>query len=89
MRLRKQQKALKTRGAKMLQRGLYSLDELEAAEERERAALAKANHLPTAPPTTSPEVFDPELDFSTFNPAALSPSYWDVGGGTPSATLGS
>ncbi|KFZ20001.1 hypothetical protein V501_00353 [Pseudogymnoascus sp. VKM F-4519 (FW-2642)] len=75
MRLRKQQKALKTCGAEMLRRGLHSLDELEAAEERERAALAEANHLPTAPPTTSPEVFDPELDFSTFDPAALSPSY--------------
>ncbi|KFZ14162.1 hypothetical protein V501_03378 [Pseudogymnoascus sp. VKM F-4519 (FW-2642)] len=89
MRLRKQQKALKTRGAEMLRRGLHSLDELEAAEERERVALAEANSLPTAPPTTSPEVFDPELDFSTFDHTALSPSYWDVGGGTPSATLGS
>ena len=89
MRLRKQQKALKTRGAEMLRRGLHSLDELDAAEERERAALAEANHLPTAPPTISSEALDLELDFSTFDHAALSPSYWGVGGGTPSATLGS
>ncbi|OBT81166.1 hypothetical protein VE02_10211 [Pseudogymnoascus sp. 03VT05] len=38
MRLRKQQKALKTRGAEMLQRGLKSLDELDEVEEKDRLA---------------------------------------------------
>jgi len=37
MRIRKMQKSLKERGAKMLQRGLKTLDELNEAEERKKA----------------------------------------------------
>jgi hypothetical protein len=59
----------------MLRRGLKSLDELEAAKERERVALAETARLPVSPPTTNSGVPDLELDFSTFDHAALSLSY--------------
>jgi hypothetical protein len=90
LRLRKQQKLLKTRGAEMLRRGLKSLDELDEAEERERAEAAT----PASPPREplfggGPMV----MSFSPgFDAAALSPSYWPnwgAGGGTPPTTLGS
>ncbi|KFY83214.1 hypothetical protein V500_10134 [Pseudogymnoascus sp. VKM F-4518 (FW-2643)] len=92
LRVSKQQRLLKSRGGEMLRRGLRTLDELEEAEASERAALAKAARLPASPSTTNSGVPDPELDFSTFDHAALSPSYWPnwgVDGGTPPTTLGS
>ena len=46
MRLRKMQKSLKARGAEMLRWGLKTLNELDVAEERERAEAAK----PASPP---------------------------------------
>ncbi|KFZ01913.1 hypothetical protein V500_00569 [Pseudogymnoascus sp. VKM F-4518 (FW-2643)] len=75
MRLCKQQKALKTCSAEMLRRSLKSLDELEAAKERKRAAFAETARLPMSPSTTNSRVPDLELDFSTFNYAALLLSY--------------
>ncbi|KFY99501.1 hypothetical protein V500_01357 [Pseudogymnoascus sp. VKM F-4518 (FW-2643)] len=75
MHLCKQQKALKTCGAEMLQRSLKSLNELEAAKERKRAAFVETARLPVSPPTTNSRVPNLELDFSTFNYAALSPLY--------------
>ncbi|KFY92370.1 hypothetical protein V500_04197 [Pseudogymnoascus sp. VKM F-4518 (FW-2643)] len=71
----KQQKALKTHGTEMLQRGLKSLNELEAAKERERIAFAETARLPMSPPTINSRVLNLELDFSTFDYAALSLSY--------------
>src|SRR5690554_6358416 len=88
MRLRKQQKALKTRGAEMLRRGLQSLDELEAAEELERSTLAKSTPVPMSPPTTSSGV----LDLGEVLFAVLSPGFFDrlgVGADTPPASLDS
>ena len=41
MRLRRMQKALKERSAKMLRRGLATLDELDEAEEKDRQEAAK------------------------------------------------
>ena len=44
MRIRKMQKSLKERGAKMLWRGLKTLNELDEAEEKERKKVeAKAS----------------------------------------------
>lgn len=91
LRLRKQRKLLIRREAEMAKRGLKFLDELDAAEERERQEAEKRPLLPSPPsgaaaPGTGP---DP---FSTFDPAAFSPSYWLVqggDGGTPPVAPGS
>ena len=41
LRLRKQKRLIRTRGKDMLRRGLKTLDELDAAEEAERAAAKR------------------------------------------------
>ena len=70
LRLRKQQKLLKTRGAEMLRRGLQSLDELEEIEEKERkergdrAGSASAN---ADDPVPSCE--DASLDLLSMSPS--------------------
>lgn len=92
MRLRKQQKALKLRGAEMLRRGLKSLDELEEAEERERRANESHAHLASPSATNSGGAASDPDSFEHVDPAVFSPSYWPnwgVDGGTPPATLGS
>lgn len=94
LRLRKQQRLFRSRAKDMLRRGLKTMDELDEAEERERKEAEAKEALPHSPPPTvsGGAVLDPELDFSTFDHAALSPSYWPswgVDGGTPPATLGS
>ncbi|OBT98136.1 hypothetical protein VE01_03805 [Pseudogymnoascus verrucosus] len=88
MRLRKQQKALKTRGAEMLRRGLQNLDELDEAEEKERKEAEAKESFPHSPPTTDLGGAVSEHDYLS----ALSPGFferWGVDGGTPPATLGS
>lgn len=62
MRIRKMQKSLKDRGAEMLQRGLRTLDELDAVEEKERREAearepsSNANSSPRLP-VHSPSMF--------------------------------
>jgi hypothetical protein len=90
-RLELQQDLLKTRGAEMLRRGLKSLDELEEVEERERQEAEKQPPPPTPSATSGGPVSDADF-LATFDPAALSPSYWPnwgVAGETPPPTLGS
>ena len=74
LRLRKQQKLLKTRGTKMLRRGLKTLNELDEAEERERAEAAAPASPPREPLFSGGPMV---MSFSPkFDRAALSPSYW-------------
>jgi len=69
MRIRKMQKSLKERGAKMLRRGLKTLDELNEAEEKERKkAEAKAS-----PQTTTDSSTHGAASSNLFS--ALSPSF--------------
>ena len=75
-RLEQQQDLLKTRGAEMLRRGLKTLDELDAAEAREREAAAD----PVPPSSASEVLVNNDLI------SALSPLFWqqwDVAGGNP------
>jgi hypothetical protein len=59
LRLERQQKSLRERGAEMLRRGLESLDELEELERREeeekRSSEAAAAAIPSAAASTSAE----------------------------------
>ncbi|ELR06853.1 hypothetical protein GMDG_08144, partial [Pseudogymnoascus destructans 20631-21] len=73
MRLRKQQKALKTRGVEMLRRGLKSLDELDEAEEKECREAEVKGTLLHIPSTAVSEGAAPDQDLF----AALSPGFFD------------
>ncbi|OBT49698.1 hypothetical protein VE04_10208 [Pseudogymnoascus sp. 24MN13] len=92
MRLRKQQKALKLRGAEMLRRGLRTLDELDEAEEKDRLeAEARDALLPSPPTTTSGPATSPHDLFPDVDPSVFSPGYWATWGAdasTPGATHG-
>ena len=87
LRLDKQQRFLKRRGREMLKRGLKSLDELDAVEEKERnEAKAEAAH---SSDHTTPTASASESALSILE---MSPSSWDqflvdvgvdAGGGTP------
>ena len=55
-RLARQRKFLKKRGAEMLRRGLKSMDELEALEERE--AMEREKEASAARPPTPPSASD-------------------------------
>ena len=82
-RLEKQQEFLRKRGREMLKRGLQTLDELDAMEEKEQQEAAKKHDEPVATSAALPE-FDPF--------GGLSPSFWETWGGdvgTPLTTLGS
>ena len=92
LRLRKQRKLLLRREAEMAKRGLKFLDELDAAEAKEREDTARSSLSHTSPVTPLEDPVPEGGPFSDFDPAALSPSYWatwGADGGTPPATLGS
>jgi hypothetical protein len=88
LRLDKQQRFLKRQGREMLKRGLKSLDELDAAEEKERDEAAHS------PNRTTPTASASE---SALGILEMSPSSWDqflvdigvgAGGRTPPLTHG-
>lgn len=98
LRLRKQKRLIRTRGKDMLRRGLKTLDELDAAEDAERAAVEKSaqneieererqkNDARPSPPPTA-EVPSSDDLFSV-----LTPSFWEqfgVDGRIPPTTPGS
>ena len=95
-RIEKQREMFRARAADMLRRGLRSLDELEAAEEKEREEAEKEGVATAAVPHSEPiNLSDPELDpslveaISHFDP---SDSFWadlDFGGGTMPTMQGS
>ena len=61
-RLDMQKRQLRTRGAEMLRRGLYTLDELEEAERREREAQAAQGSASLTSPTPSDALFSEFVD---------------------------
>lgn len=76
MRLRKQQKSLKTHGAEMLRRGLQSLDELDEAEERDHLEAEARNALLLSPSATTSVPANSEHDFFPgVDPSVFSSSY--------------
>jgi hypothetical protein len=82
-RLRKQRRFLKKRGAEMLRRGLSSMDELEAVEEREQLEGTTIAAASSAVPDFS-FVEEPLPDFS-------DAAFWEslgFAGGTPQASQG-
>lgn len=92
-RLKRQRDSFVDRAAAMLRRGLKSLDELEAVEEKEAREKEEAERqvpTPAGSADVSGDPLDDPLDFAgvAFDPdSALSPSFWDsidVGGGTSS-----
>jgi len=87
LRLRKQQRLFRSRAKDMLRRGLKTMDELDEAEEKERAAAEQAARQ-GGEVNASSEV-PPEGDLFE----SLSPSFWDqfaqgAGVSTPGATHG-
>ncbi|OAF56110.1 hypothetical protein VC83_07451 [Pseudogymnoascus destructans] len=88
MRLRKHQKALKTRGVEMLHHGLKSLDELDEAEEKECREAEVKGTLLHSPSTAVSEGAASDQDLFV----ALSPGFFDrlgVDGETPPVALDS
>lgn len=84
MRLRRMQKLLKTRGGEMLRRGLATMEELEAVEEKERK---EGEEKAAAAATQAEPVMDPCANTGHDLFAAVSPSFWaelGVPGETPS-----
>jgi len=68
-RINKQREMFRTKAAEMLRRGLRSLDELEAAEEKERLAKEQADATPV--PIDVAEPLDPALanQLANFDPS--------------------
>ena len=93
LRLRKQQAFLRQRKTEMSKRGLKYLDELDAAEEKERLEKEKQEQVQLAAVTsvTSGEGVLPSdlaAALATYDP---SDPFWatlDFGGGTPQASQG-
>ena len=90
LRLQRQKRFLRQRASEMLRRGLNSLDELDAAEEKERLE-SSARELAQQPvDTSSPnfDLFDAELaaTLSAYNPADPFLATLGFGGGTPQAS---
>ena len=82
-RLERQQEFLRKRGRDMLRRGLQTLDELDAAEEKEQ-------QVPSSSTGPSPPPVFPEFDVF----GGLSQSFWELpppgaSVGTPPTTQGS
>jgi hypothetical protein len=93
LRLRKQQRLLDDREKEMIRRGLASLDDLDAAEEKDRELAEAQQFLPPSAPSepSSSTPFDPSLaeQLLDFDPSS---SYWaDLGSvdGTAQANQGS
>lgn len=92
MEIRKRQKELRDRGSEMLRRGLRTLDELDAAEDkerREREQEEERQRVATETVGSSSAVVD--LDF--FDPSLPGPDdpFWaalDIAGGTPRVSQG-
>ena len=80
LRLRRQKKALKSRGKDMLRRGLKTLDELDAVEERERL---EAQALEVAVSLSGPLTAE---ELAQYDPASLMEE-WDVVGETPQGVV--
>ena len=92
-RLRQQKKFLRKRAGDMLRRGLKTMDELDAVEEKEAREKEEAERqvlTPAGSADVSGDPLDDPLDFAgvAFDPdSALSPFFWDsidVGGGISS-----
>lgn len=93
LRLRKQKRLIRTRGKDMLRRGLKTLDELDAAEEAERAAVEQPAE--TAPPVSDSNSSGDVPPLGLAPLGSPSPSFWeflvseaDVYGAKTPVTLG-
>ena len=90
LRLQRQKRFLRQRASEMLRRGLNSLDELDAAEEKERLESSARELAQQPADTSSPnfDLFDAELaaTLSAYNPADPFLATLGFGGGTPQAS---
>jgi hypothetical protein len=87
-RLRKQRTFLRERKKEMLRRGLSFLDELDAAEEKERLEKEKAERrVPDVP--HDPSMVDPEVDPALLAAFADGSFLWDPNWGAGNVAAGS